>query len=274
MSVVRHALYLPPFGEHADPHVMVELAVAAEEAGWDGIFLWDHMWRPTSDALDVADTWIMLAAIAAATERLRLGPTVTPLSRRRPQKVAREAVTLDQLSDGRLTLGVGLGVDSGGELQRFGECADEAVQAERLDEALEVIFGLWSGEEIDHHGPHFTADHVRFLPGPVQRPRIPVWGATRGPGRSKPLRRAARLDGLFPVNTTSDQLEKMLEVVVDERGSLAGFDVAMLAYPDTDLPALEGAGTTWAMWPPYEGESAASVLNFAQAGPGAGNESL
>lgn len=268
---MRHALYLPPFGEHADPHVMVDLAVAAEEAGWDGIFLWDHMWRPADDALDIADTWVTLAAIAAVTERLRLGPTITPLSRRRPQKVAREAVTLDQLSDGRLTLGVGLGVDTGGELGRFGESAEEAVQAERLDEALEVILGLWSGEEIDHHGRHFTADHVRFLPRPVQRPRIPIWGATRGPGRAKPLRRAARLDGLFPVNTTSDQLGKMLEVVAEERGSLAGFDVAMLCYPDTDLRALDRSGATWAMWPPYEGETAASVLNLARAGPGARN---
>jgi alkanesulfonate monooxygenase SsuD/methylene tetrahydromethanopterin reductase-like flavin-dependent oxidoreductase (luciferase family) len=268
---MRHALYLPPFGEHADPHVVVDLAVAAEEAGWDGIFLWDHMWRPASDVLDVADTWIMLAAIAAVTKHLRLGPTVTPLSRRRPQKVAREAVTLDRLSDGRLTLGVGLGVDTAGELRRFGESAVETEQAERLDEALEVILGLWSGEEVDHHGRHFTADRVRFLPRPVQRPRIPIWGAARGPGNSKPLRRAARLDGLFPVNTTADELVQMLEVVAGERGSLRGFDVAMLCYPDSDLDGMERSGATWAMWPPYEGETAASVLSFAQAGPAARN---
>jgi alkanesulfonate monooxygenase SsuD/methylene tetrahydromethanopterin reductase-like flavin-dependent oxidoreductase (luciferase family) len=266
---VLHALYLPPFGEFADPHVMVDLAVAAEEAGWDGIFLWDHMWRPPSDQSDIADTWIILAAIAAVTEHLRLGPTITPLSRRRPQKVAREAVTLDHLSDGRLTLGVGLGVNTGGELERFGECAEEGIQAERLDEALEVILGLWLGQEIDHHGRHFTADHVRFLPRPVQRPRIPIWGAARGAGNLKPLRRAARLDGLFPVNTTSDQLAMMLDVVARERGSLTGFDVAMLAVPDTDLHALAGTGVTWAMWPPSEGETATSVLEFAQAGPGA-----
>ncbi len=266
---MRHALYLPPFGELADPRVVVDLAVAAEEAGWDGIFLWDHMWRPAHDGIDIADTWVTLSAIATATQRLRLGPTVTPLSRRRPQKVAREAVTLDRLSDGRLTLGVGLGVDTGGELERFGECAVEAVQAERLDEALELLVALWSGAEVNHRGRHFTADGVRFLPRPVQRPRIPIWGAARGPGNSKPLRRAAKLDGLFPVNTASDQLVEMLEVVIEERGSLSGFDVAMLCYPETDLDGLERSGTTWAMWPPYEGESAVSVLSFAQAGPGA-----
>ncbi len=266
---MRHALYLPPFGEFADPHVTVALAVAAEEAGWDGIFLWDHMWRPASGGLAIADTWITLAAMASVTDRVRLGPTVTPLSRRRPQKVAREAVTLDHLSDGRLTLGIGLGVNTGGELERFGECADEAVQAERLDEALEVILGLWSGEEIDHRGRHFTVDHVRFLPRPVQQPRIPIWGAARGAGNLKPLRRAARLDGLFPVNTTVDQLAEMLDFVAHEQGSLSDFDVAMLAVPDTDLQALATAGVTWAMWPPYEGETAANVLGFAEAGPGA-----
>ena len=167
---MRHALYLPPFGELADPRVVVDLAVAAEEAGWDGIFLWDHMWRPAHDGIDIADTWVTLSAIATATQRLRLGPTVTPLSRRRPQKVAREAVTLDRLSDGRLTLGVGLGVDTGGELERFGECAVEAVQAERLDEALELLVALWSGAEVNHRGRHFTADGVRFLPGPSNDP--------------------------------------------------------------------------------------------------------
>lgn len=270
LSVVLHALYLPPFGAFADPHVMVDLAVAAEESGWDGIFLWDHMWRPPTDETDIADTWITLAAIASVTERLRLGPTITPLSRRRPQKVAREAVTLDHLSDGRLTLGVGLGVNTGGELERFGECAEESVQAERLDESLQIILGLWSGEEIDHHGRHFTVDHVRFLPKPVQHPRIPIWGAARGAGYPKPLRRAARLDGLFPVNTACEELARMLDVVAEERGSLAGFDVAMLAVPDTDLDALAGAGATWAMWPPNEGATPASVLQFTQAGPGAG----
>jgi alkanesulfonate monooxygenase SsuD/methylene tetrahydromethanopterin reductase-like flavin-dependent oxidoreductase (luciferase family) len=178
-------------------------------------------------------------------------------------------VTLDHLSDGRLTLGIGLGVNTGGELERFGECAEEGIQAERLDEALEVILGLWSGKEIDHHGRHFTADHVRFLPRPVQQPRIPVWAATRGAGNPRPLRRAARLDGLFPVNTTGDQLAEMLDVVAEERGSLTGFDVAMLAVPDTDLHALATAGVTWAMWPPYDGETADSVLEFVQAGPGA-----
>jgi alkanesulfonate monooxygenase SsuD/methylene tetrahydromethanopterin reductase-like flavin-dependent oxidoreductase (luciferase family) len=262
-----HALYLPPFGEFANPHVVVDLAVVAEEAGWDGIFLWDHMWRPAEDRQDIADTWITLAAVASATRRLRFGPTITPLTRRRPQKVARETVTLDHLSDGRLTLGIGLGVNTGGELERLGEAVGPKVQAERLDEALEVILGLWSGEEVSHHGRHFEVDRVRFLPRPVQRPRIPIWAGAVGGCGPKPLRRAAGLDGVFPVATSLDQLAAMLDVIVDERGSLEGFDVAMLATPDTDLTSLERAGVTWAMWPPRDGEPASEVLAFARSGP-------
>jgi alkanesulfonate monooxygenase SsuD/methylene tetrahydromethanopterin reductase-like flavin-dependent oxidoreductase (luciferase family) len=264
---VRHALFLPPFGDFADPRAVVELAVATEEAGWDGIFLWDHMWRREESATAVGDAWISLAGIASATERLRLGPAITPLTRRRPQKVAREAVALDRLSGGRLTLGVGLGVNSGGELERFGEQVEEHVLAERLDEALEVILGLWSGEQVDHHGRHFTADHVRFLPGPVQQPRIPIWGAARGGTGTKPVRRAARLDGLFPVDTSTEQLAQMLDVVADERGSLEGFDVAMLADRTTDLDALIGMGVTWAMWSIEVGTARVDAFKLAQAGP-------
>ena len=265
---MRHALFLPPFGEFARPQAVMELAVAAEGAGWDGLFLWDHMWRPPEDVEDVADAWITLAGVAAVTRHIRLGTAITPLTRRRPHKVARETVTLDHLSDGRLTLGVGLGVNTGGELERFGEVADQAVMAERLDEALEVILGLWSGEVVNHHGRYFKVDNVRFQPGPVQRPRIPVWGAANGGCGPKPLRRAARLDGLFPVRTTYEQLAGMLAVIAEERGSMEGFDVAMQVAPDADLRELENAGATWAMWPSY-GEAVADVVAFARAGPGA-----
>jgi len=264
---MHHALFLPPFGDFADPRVTAELAVAAEGAGWDGIFLWDHMWRPPDQVSGVGDVWISLAAIASATTRLRLGPGVTPLTRRRPHKVARETVTLDHLSNGRLTLGIGLGVNSAGELERFGEQTDPVVLGERLDESLELLLALWSGEEVDHDGPHFTARGVRFTPGPLQRPRIPIWAAARGINSPKPVRRAARLDGLFPVDTTVDQLARMLEIVAEERGSMDGFDVAMLVGPGSDLAALERLGVTWAMWEFNRGETKADALAQAGAPP-------
>jgi alkanesulfonate monooxygenase SsuD/methylene tetrahydromethanopterin reductase-like flavin-dependent oxidoreductase (luciferase family) len=171
---------------------------------------------------------------------------VVPLARRRPQKVARESVALDHLSGGRLTIGVGLGVDTGGELQRFGEVTDEVERGVVLDEALSVLLALWSGEELHHAGPHFTVDGARLQPKPLQQPRIPLWAAVKGTSGSRPLRRAAQLDGLFPVGTTSEQLKRMLEAIRQDRGSLDDFDVAMFDSSEGsgDLAAL---GVTWSI---------------------------
>ncbi|HEY8544240.1 MAG TPA: LLM class flavin-dependent oxidoreductase [Acidimicrobiales bacterium] len=271
---MRHALHLPPFGRFADPGVVLDLAHAAEEGGWDGFFTWDHMARPHEPARHVvADPWILLAAVAATTTRLRLGPMITPLARRRPQKVARESVTLDHLSGGRMTLGVGLGVNSGGELARFGEVVDPKARAEIYDEALELLQVLWAGGEVDHHGTHFTVDHVVFLPRPVQEPRIPLWGAAWGGGPERPVRRAARLDGLFPVNTTIEQLGPMLEVVAQERGGLDGYDVMVevtRATSDRDLATLAGMGVTWAAREIDDARDPAEVIAEVAAGPPAG----
>lgn len=265
---MRHAIFLPPFDEFADPRRLVELAVIAEEQGWDGIFLWDHILRWPGQPGAVGDTWVALTAIASSTKRLRLGPGVTPLPRRRPQKVAREAVSLDHLSGGRLVLGVGLGSNSGGEFERLGESADARLRAEMLDEALELIFALWSGEEVHHAGKHYKADGVSFLPRPLQQPRPPVWGAAAGNGKPGPLKRAARLDGLFPDAGTPENLGPMLEVVAAERATLEGFDVALPAHPGSDMDAFARAGATWALWsfyPPVADE----VMRAALAGPGA-----
>lgn len=263
---LRHALYLPPFEELADPRVMVDLAVAAEERGWDGLFLWDHVLRPAEEATRIADAWVQLSAVATVTSRLRIGPMVTPLVRRRPQKVAREAVTLDHLSAGRLTLGLGLGVDHSGELSRFGEVVDARQRGAVLDEGAELLVRLWSGDEVVHRGAAFTVDGVAFLPRPLQAPRIPLWFAARGDA-VRPVRRAARYDGLFPIEVDADGLGRMLDVVVAERGSLDGFDVAVLAHPGVDLAALEVRGATWAMWSFLPGEPAAEVLKLIEEGP-------
>ena len=197
MTRLRSALWLPLFNELADPAVVAGLAAEAEEAGWHGVFVWDHLrWR--APVLQVADPWITLAAIATATERLRLGPMVTPLARRRPAKVARETATLDRLSDGRLTLGAGLGSDRfGGELSATGEQLDDRQRGQMLDEALEILTTAWSGQPVHHRGEHYTVDGIQFLPRPAQQPRVPVWVAGL-PGNPRPLRRAARYDGFFP----------------------------------------------------------------------------
>jgi alkanesulfonate monooxygenase SsuD/methylene tetrahydromethanopterin reductase-like flavin-dependent oxidoreductase (luciferase family) len=199
---MRSGLWLPLFEELADPRVVARLAAEAEEQGWDGIFVWDQMrWR--EPIRQVADPWITLTAVATATEQVKLGPMVTPLPRRRPAKVARETSTLDQLSGGRLILGVGLGGDQfAGEFSKTGEQVDDRSRGEMLDEALEILTEAWSGEAVNHRGKHYVIDDVQFLPRPVQRPGVPVWVAAF-PGNVKPLRRAARYDGFFPVNLAS-----------------------------------------------------------------------
>lgn len=243
---MKYALTLPPSGELADPAAMVEVATTAESAGWDAVFLWDHVLRPPTEPLQIADPWIVLAAIAVATKRLRIGPMVTPITRRRPIKLAREAITLDHLSRGRLTLGLGLGVDSSGELSRFGEVVDPKIRGQRLDEGIELLCAFWSGEEVHFEGEHFLADGVTVLPTPVQRPRIPIWLAARGDAR-KPVRRAARYDGLYPIEVDAAGLADMLDLVRAERGDLTGFDVAVRPYGRAEYEAFSEAGMTWAL---------------------------
>jgi alkanesulfonate monooxygenase SsuD/methylene tetrahydromethanopterin reductase-like flavin-dependent oxidoreductase (luciferase family) len=269
--IVRHALFFPPFGELADPATVLRLAQEAERRGWDGLFLWDHMIRPPGDPQEIGDPWILLAAIAASTTKLRLGTMITPLARRRPQKVARETVTLDHLSKGRVVLGIGLGVNGGGELERFGECTDEPARAAMLDEALGLLFALWTGEEVHHTGAYFRADGVRFLPVPFQRPRIPVWGAAIGSRRrSGPLRRAAQLDGLFPVHASLDEFRGIVKEVRALRGSLDGFDLAAEVRPDAHDARLEdfaAAGATWLMHSFPVHAAAEDVAHVAARGP-------
>src|ERR671917_2564717 len=142
---MRRGLFLPIFDELADPATLARLAARAEARGWDGVFVFDHvLYRPPVVA--ATDPWIALAAMAVATERIELGPMVTPLARRRPWIVARQAVAIDQLSGGRVVLGLGLGLDtSGGELSRFGEEVDDRRRGGLLDEGVGVLARLLSG---------------------------------------------------------------------------------------------------------------------------------
>ncbi|MCU1411754.1 MAG: hypothetical protein JWR04_2461, partial [Rhodoglobus sp.] len=230
----------------ADPRVVASLAAEAEEAGWDGCFVWDHLrWR--APVRQAADPWITLTAMAVATERLRIGPLVTPLARRRPAKVARETATLDVLSGGRLVLGVGLGSDRfGEELSKTGEELDDRTRAQLLDESLEILAAAWSGDPVQHRGEHYLIDDITFLPRPVQRPGVPVWAAGY-PGKTRPVQRAARLDGFFPVNLEHpDQLAEAVATIAELRGgNLDGYDVAVGLAPSVDPAPYTAAGATW-----------------------------
>jgi alkanesulfonate monooxygenase SsuD/methylene tetrahydromethanopterin reductase-like flavin-dependent oxidoreductase (luciferase family) len=244
----RSALWVPLFDELADPLVVARLAAAAEEAGWDGFFVWDKLTWP-APVERVTDPWISLAAAAMATDSLRLGPMVTPVPRRRPAKLARETAALDLLSGGRLTLGVGLGSDvHGAELARTGEQVDDRVRAEMLDEALDILTSAWSGRPVRHRGPHHLIDDLAFRPTPVQRPRIPVWvgGYT---GHRGPLERAARFDGYFPIEVPHpDQLAEIVETIRGLRPDpTAPYDIAVAVLPGVDPTPYVAAGATWCL---------------------------
>ena len=218
---------------------------APPTAGWHGFFVWDHLcWR--APVRQIADPWITLAAVAAATEQLQLGPMVAPLARRRPAKVAREAVTLDWLSGGRLTLGAGLGSDRfGGELSATGEQLDDRCRGQMLDEALQILTAAWSGQSVRHHGKHYVVDGIQFLPRPV-RQRVPIWIAGF-PGKIRPMRRAARYDGFFPANLEHPgQLADVTATITALRQDTTGpYDIAIALPPGTDLAPYVTAGATW-----------------------------
>jgi alkanesulfonate monooxygenase SsuD/methylene tetrahydromethanopterin reductase-like flavin-dependent oxidoreductase (luciferase family) len=212
---VRYAVNLPIFDRYADPRVVAELAVQAEQVGWDGFFVADHLLTDLGTVLPIGDPWITLAAVAVRTERLRIGPMVTPLARRRPWKVARETVSLDILSGGRLTLGVGLGYPPDADFDQFGEDSSSAVRADKLDEALRVVEGLWTQTGFEHSGEHYVVRPSTFLPRPAQVPRIPVWVGGVWP-RPRPFRRAARWDGVVPMGEGLSYNEMMPPSLVRE----------------------------------------------------------
>jgi alkanesulfonate monooxygenase SsuD/methylene tetrahydromethanopterin reductase-like flavin-dependent oxidoreductase (luciferase family) len=244
---LKNLLYLPPFGPLCDPRLLADLGAEAEAAGWDGVFLWDHILRRREEVIDISDPWVCLSAMAMTTTRIRIGPLVTPLTRRRPIKLAREITTLDHLSNGRLTMTFGLGVDTGGELSRFGEIVDQKIRADRLDEGLTILEQLFAGHS-DFRGEHFQVDDVMFGPLPVQRPRPPYWFAIRGTA-TRPARRAAAYEGIIPIEMELDRLRELLDLIGNERGSLDGFEVVVSDTPGigpdaTDQQMID-AGGTW-----------------------------
>ena len=277
---MRFGLDLTIFGEYADPNLLADVAVAAEGAGWDGFFLWDHL--ATDHEPEATDPWIALSAAAVRTERLILGPMVTPLARRRMTKLARETVALDHLSGGRLILGVGLGAHDEREFAAFGDEADPRIRARILDESLALLDRLWSGEPVDFEGEYIHAVTEPFLPRPLQRPRIPIWVAGTWPNK-RPMRRAAAWDGVFPLKAgagfeyqmTAAEMSEVREFVEAERQDDGPFDLVhaglLSGEPEADsrlvAPYAE-AGVTWWHEHIYPGRmSVAELRDFIRLGP-------
>ncbi|MCL4562229.1 MAG: LLM class flavin-dependent oxidoreductase [Chloroflexi bacterium] len=253
---MRFGVNLPNFGYFYDPRLMADLAYDAEQAGWDGFFVWDHLRIPFYPA-PVADPWIQMTAVALRTERIKIGPMITPLSRRRPWKLARETVTLDHLSQGRLIMGVGLGYFVKEEFEAFGETSPAVQRAEILDESLDILVGLWSGQPFRYEGKHFHIQETQFFPAALQAPRIPVWVAGTWPKKA-PFRRAARWEGVIPIldeerPLKADEVRGMVKLIRENRISKLPFDVVISGASsgaadgkDADLICpLAEAGATW-----------------------------
>lgn len=248
---MRYGIDICTLGEFADPRLVVDVAVLAEDAGWEAVFVWDHLaftWGVPS-----ADPWVVLAAVAQATSRIRIGTAVAALPRRRPATIAAAVTSLDLLSGGRFILGAGIGgVEV--EYSAFGEPCDATTRAAQLDEGLEVLSGLWSGESVTHQGKHYTVDGVTLAPLPVQRPRVPVWIG----GASPPaLRRAARWDGWIiggddeqgRMVMTPEQVAAQVDTVQRHRTSSEPLEVALIGASQPGARELfhdyADAGVTW-----------------------------
>ena len=240
---------VPNFGD--EPHGLIELGVAAEEAGFDGFFVWDHIvFSNSGDGPPIIDPWLVLAVVAARTSRIKLGTMITPVPRRRPWQLARQIASLDRLSGGRVILG---------DFGIFHEPTGDRARADMLDEGLAVLAGLWSGEPFSYAGEHYTVDPVRFTPVPVQRPRVPIWVGGVLPA-ARPIARAARWDGVVPIRfaerslirPSAQDIAGVRAQVATARGTADGFDIAVWAEVAPEPAAVPGlaapyqaAGATW-----------------------------
>ena len=237
-----------------DPRTVTELAQEAEAAGWDGVFVWDVI---VGD-----DAWITLAAVAMRTERVRIGTMLTPVSRRRPYKLANETATLDHLSNGRVILPVGLGAvdDENSGFHKLGEATDRKVRAKMLDEGLDILTGLWSGQPFSYNGEHYRVRDVTGHPS-VQRPRIPICVVGAWP-RPKSMQRVLRWDGVLPVKMnaggpvtpmTPADLQEMKAFIAERRSETTSFDIVWEGETPGDdrekgvsiVRPLAEVGVTW-----------------------------
>ncbi|WP_353944051.1 LLM class flavin-dependent oxidoreductase [Streptomyces sp. HUAS MG91] len=285
---MRFSLNIPNFGDFADARTVAKTAAAAEQAGWEGLLIWDHVVhdKQVRRGKPFGDPWMLLTAAALATSRIRLGTLLTPVPRYRPEQLARQVATLDALSGGRVVFGAGLGGPAEDEYGSFGDTVDRAVHAGRLDEGLDVLTRYWSGESVDHVGAHYRVHDTQLLPATVQRPRPPVWIGGFWPNR-RPMRRAARWDGAAPLfadalHGVPPRPDRLAEVVayIEEHRDAPGteFEVVVGGLTPGDRGAaldiigpLADAGATW--WDERQLQDGGSidsydaVLRRLEAGP-------
>ena len=280
---MRFGVTLPNVGTYGDARTLSGIAGLAEETGWDGVFVWDTL-HYQADENAVCDPWIALAAIAMRTQRIKIGTMVAAPTRRRPWKMARETTTLDHLSHGRFILGVGAGDGSDRGFTAFGEERDAGKRARLLDESLEILQGLWSGQPFSHSGEHYRVEEITFSPPPVQTPRIPIWIGGMWP-RKGPMARAARFDGVNAFTKRDDgtygdltpaEIQQLKRFMDEHHTAPTPFDIVtggrvFDAIDDERARALlrahTAAGTTWCLeniWPDREIDDVRAAI---QKGP-------
>jgi len=264
-----------------DVETILEMTIEAEEAGWDGVFYWDGIYIESAGPM--YDPWVILAAMALQTKRVRLGAVLTPLSRRRPWKLARETVTVDHLSHGRLIVSVGLGALEDGGFAKVGEVTDRKVRAELLDEGLDILTGLWSGKPFHFQGKHYHLDEMTFQPPPVQSPRIPIWVVGAWPSM-KSMQRVLRYDGLLPTKLTSpgndnamtpDDIRAMKAYIEAHRTLMTPFDIVWEGETPGDdreraaqiIQPFIDAGITWWMESRWFTEDIQAIRTRIRQGP-------
>jgi alkanesulfonate monooxygenase SsuD/methylene tetrahydromethanopterin reductase-like flavin-dependent oxidoreductase (luciferase family) len=266
--------FVLPYG---DARTAAESAYQAELAGWDGFFVWEPVWG--------IDAWVSLTAAAMRTSQIRLGTMLTPLSRMRPWKLASETATLDNLSNGRVILSVGLGaLDTG--FKEFGEETNRKNRAELLDEGLDILTGLWKGQPLNYHGKHYRIEESKFYPppAPVQQPRIPIWVVGAWPFQ-KSMQRAMRYDGLLPAaldpqthtfqEMTPALLRQIADFCIKHRSQPEPFDIISEGQTPGDNPSQAAdlvtpwrqAGATWWNETMWDVDDLALVIKRIQQGP-------
>ena len=251
---MKYGIDIPNFEPFHDPNVIKQLAIEAENHEWDGFFIWDHIWL----GMDVpfVDPWVALTVVATATKSIRFGTMVTPIPRRRPWKLARETVSIDILSDGRLTIGAGLGWPPEIEFGPFSETVDNFKRGEMLDEGLDVLTGLWKGKPFSYKGRHFNINDVTFKPTPIQTPRIPIWIGGMWPNK-KPFIRASKWDGVFPASKSEksispEEINEIKNFIYQQSPNTQQYDIVAAGVSHANikdqnilLKSYKNAGATW-----------------------------
>ncbi|MFX1277783.1 MAG: LLM class flavin-dependent oxidoreductase [Promethearchaeota archaeon] len=252
---MKFAVYTPNFGNYNNPLYFAEMAKEAEKYGWDGFFLWDHMVFMEGLNVNVLDPWILLSAITMKTKKIKIGPLITPISRRRPWKLAREVVSLDQLSNGRLIFGVGLGAPDY-DFVTFGEEFDNTLRAKKLDEGLDVLLGLLSGKDFSYEGDYYQIKNVKFIPTPVNN-KVPIWVAGMWPNK-KPFLRASKFDGVFPIHAnwpqelTPAEVKQIINFINQNRMNSSQYDIIIAGNTPNNpseaynaIKPYKEVGVTW-----------------------------